>query len=166
MLLRGCFFTAILLMVGCTSWKLNAPSSSALRSDSLPPTGMAKVCVIRTAIVAIAVTFPTRDNGTLVGATSGPTYFCYLAEPGEHEVVVEADNHEVARLSAEPGKSYFLQQQVDLVFGYVKCRSVWVTEAEAQSLIRSSYPGVLVGVPGSETLPPERPYARAKPRPG
>lgn len=110
------------------------------------------------------MTFPTRDNGALVGATSGPTYFCYRAEPGEHEIVVEADNQETARLAAEAGKTYFLEQHVEFVFGYVKCRAGWVTEEEAQSLIRSSYPGVLVGVPGSETLPDDPPYARAHAR--
>ena len=118
--------------------------------------------MIRTAVVAIAVTFPTRDNGTLVGATSGPTYFCYFAEPGEHVIVSEADEKETARLSAEAGKTYFLKQEVDFYFGYVKCRAVWVTQTEAASLFRSSYPGVLVGVPGSERLPPTLPYAPAK----
>ncbi len=162
MVMRRCFLTACLLLAGCTSWKLSGPSATALQPGSPTPAGTAKVCVFRTALVAIAMTFPTRDNGTLVGATSGPTYFCYLAEPGEHEVVVEADNVETARLLAEPGKSYFLKQEVDFIFGYVKCRSVWVAETEAQSLIRGSYPGVLVGVPGSETLPPDPPYARAK----
>lgn len=122
--------------------------------------------MIRTSLVAIAMTFPTRDNGALVGATSGPTYFCYLAEPGEHEVVVEADERETAHLVAEEGKTYFLEQQVDFVFGYVKCRAAWVAEDEARRLLRSSYPGVLVGVPGSEVLPKERPLARAKRRAG
>lgn len=162
MVLRRCLFAACLCFLGCTSWKLAAPSETALRADAPPPKSAAKVCVIRTAVVAIAMTFPTRDNGTLVGATSGPTYFCYLAEPGEHEVVVEADDVETARLVAEPGKSYFLKQEVDFVFGYVKCRTVWVTEDEARGLFRASYPGVLVGVPGSETLPSDVPYARAK----
>lgn len=166
MALRRCLFAACLALAGCTSWKLAAPSATALRADTAPPVGAAKVCVIRTAVVAIAMTFPTRDNGTLVGATSGPTYFCYLAEPGEHEVVVEADDEATARLVAEPGKSYFLAQEVDFVFGYVKCRTMWVTEEEAQALFRASYPGVLVGVPGAETLPPDVPYAHAKKHPG
>lgn len=153
---------ACLALAGCTSWKLGAPSATALRPDSPHPPSLAKVCVIRTAVVAIAVTFPTRDNGALVGATSGPTYFCYLAEPGEHEIVIEADEIESARLVAEAGKSYFLKQEVDFLFGYVKCRAVWVIEDEARGLVRASYPGVLVGVPGSETLPTDPPYARAK----
>jgi hypothetical protein len=157
---------ACLALVGCSSWKLSKSPETALGPESAPPPGAAKVCVIRTAVVAIAVTFPTRDNGALVGATSGPTYFCYAAEPGEHEIVVEADEVEVARLTAEPGKSYFLEQRVDFIFGYVKCRSVWVAESEAARLFRGSYPGVLVEVPGSEKLPPDRPYARAKRSPG
>lgn len=157
---------ACLVIVGCSSWKLSTPPTTALGAESPPPPGAAKVCVIRTAVVAIALTFPTRDNGALVGATSGPTYFCYAAEPGEHEITSEADEVDVARLTAEAGKSYFLEQRVDFIFGYVKCRSVWVAEPEAARLFRASYPGALVEVPGSERLPPDRPYARAKRRPG
>ena len=119
---RWTFFTTSLSLLGCTSWKLS--TTDALQPNLPPPAGTAKVCVIRTAVVAIAVTFPTRDNGTLVGATSGPTYFCYFAEPGEHVIVSEADEKETARLSAEAGKTYFLKQEVDFYFGYVKCRAV------------------------------------------
>lgn len=166
MVLRRRLVLACLVLAGCTSYRLSTPPETALGAGSPPPPGAAKVCVIRTAVVAIAMTFPTRDNGMLVGATSGPTYFCYAAEPGEHEITVEADEVEVARLTAEPGKSYFLEQRVDFLFGYVKCRSVWVAESEAARLFRGSYPGVLVEVPGAERLPPDRPYARAKRHPG
>jgi hypothetical protein len=118
--------------------------------------------MVRTSVLAQAVTFPTHDNGVLVGATRGPTHFCYLAEPGEHEIVIEADEVEKAKLTAEAGKSYFLKQEVDNILGYVKCRGVWLAEAEAKSLFDSSEYEVLVGVPGSEKLPPNPPYAPAK----
>jgi hypothetical protein len=97
----------------------------------------------------------------LVGATRGPTHFCDLAEPGDHEIEIEAAEGEKAKLTAEAGKSYFLKQEVDNIFGYVKCRGVWLTEAAAKHLFNSSDCEILVGVPGSERLPPNPPYARA-----
>ena len=62
---------ACLAIAGCSSWKLSTPPTTALGPESVPPPGSAKVCVIRTAVVAIALTFPTRDNGALVGANNG-----------------------------------------------------------------------------------------------
>jgi hypothetical protein len=127
-----------------------------------PPETMAKVCVVRTSVLAQAVTFPTRDNGVLVGATRGPTHFCYLAEPGAHEISVEADSVETAKLQAEAGKSYVLKEEVDNIFGYVKCRAVWVDPAAAEDLFQSSYYEVLTGVPGTEALPGSPPVAPAR----
>jgi hypothetical protein len=148
--------------VGCTSWKLAPPATAAVHPSSAPPASAAKICVVRTSVLAQAVTFPTHDNGVLVGATRGPTHFCYLAEPGEHEIAIEADELEKAKLTAEAGKSYFLKQEVDYILGYVKCRGVWLAESEAKDLFENSAYEVLVGVPGSESLPPNPPYAPAR----
>ena len=153
---------AALALAGCTSWKLGAPTAASVRPRSSPPPASAKVCVVRTSVLALAVTFPTRDNGLLVGATRGPSHFCYLAEPGTHQITIEADATEVATLQAEAGKSYVLSQEVDNILGYVKCRAVWVAESEADELFRDSSYEVLVGVPGSESLPTNPIYATAK----
>ena len=93
------------LPVACTSWKLEQ-AVSPLQPPSAPPANVAKVCVVRTSVLAAAVTFPAHDNGVLVGATRGPGHFCYLAEPGEHEIAIDADEVEAAKLLAEPGRSY------------------------------------------------------------
>jgi hypothetical protein len=42
--------------------------------------------VLRPQWIAAAVTAPVHDNGRLVGATRGPTYFCYAAQPGHHVI--------------------------------------------------------------------------------
>jgi len=147
---------------GCTGWKLAEPKAA------LPPLGpplqaVAKVCVIRGSMLWRSVTFPTRDNGLLVGATQGSTYFCYLAEPGAHEISIDANDIERANLWAQAGGSYYLEQEVepwlDLV---VTCHLDWIDEAAAAKIIGRSDYRILVGVPDRERLPPNPPFAPSK----
>lgn len=149
-----------LSLTACTSWKLAAPAVPPAPLPS-PPPDRAQICVVRATRLAWAVPFPVRDDGVLVGATRGRSHFCYLAAPGPHLVTIEADQTERAQIFAEPGRTYFLKQEVDNVLGWVRCRAVWVTEAVARDLVAASSYEVLVGVPGMERLPPELPLAPA-----
>lgn len=151
---------ALALASGCTSYELAAPATPTA-PFAAPPPDRAQICVVRSSILAQAVTFPVRDGAMLVGATRGPGHFCYFAEPGRHTIAIEADEVERAVLIAEPGGRYYLKQEVDNLFGYVKCRAIWVTEPVAHELFDGSSPSVLVGVPSSERLPGEVPFAPA-----
>jgi hypothetical protein len=152
---------ASLAAAGCTSWKLAEPEHP--RSPlAPPPADHAQICVLRTSLLAQAVTFPVHDNGVLVGATRGRSHFCYLAAPGRHVLTIAADAIEEAEIVAAPGGRYYLEQEVDNIFGYVKCRAAWVTEEVARELVEESTYRVLVGVPGNERLPGEVPFAPAE----
>lgn len=153
---------AAVALTGCTSWKLGEPAAP-LAPFAEPPPDRAQICVIRTSAIAHAVTFPVRDGGVLVGATRGPSHFCYLAEPGPHVLTMEADETERAEVVAAPGSRHYLQQEIDFIFGYVRIRPVWVTEAVARELVEESDYQVLVGVPGGERLPAEPAFAPAVP---
>jgi hypothetical protein len=162
---RGAVVVLVLvaaLVAGCTSWKLAPPTTPQVAPFGPPAPTVAKVCVVRTSVLAQLVTFPTHDDGVLVGATRGPSFFCYLAEPGEHEIAIEADEQEDATLTAAAGRTYYLHEEVDNILGYVKCRSVWVTEDVARTLVPDVDYEVLVGVPGTEKLPGDPPFAPAK----
>jgi hypothetical protein len=150
-----------LLLTACTSWKLEQVSAP-FGPLAPPPEGMAKVCVVRTSVLAAAVTFPTHDDGVLVGATRGPGHFCYFAEPGDHTITVDADEPEMAILHAEPGRNYYLAEEVDNILGWVKCRALWLAETEAKERLDGTYYERLVAVPGTETLPPPVPMAPAR----
>lgn len=160
-LLAAAAVTAALGGAACTSYKLAEPAAP-LQPWSSAPGGLATICVVRTSVLALAVAFPTRDNGMLVGATRGPSRFCYYAEPGEHEITVESDATETAHLVAEPEGRYFLKLEVDNIAGWVRGRAVWVTEDVAREDFDSSIYQILVGVPGSEKLPGEVPIAPAR----
>lgn len=160
-LLASAAVVAAIAATGCTSYKLAEPQAP-LQPWAPAPGGLATICVVRTSVLALAVAFPTHDNGMLVGATRGPSRFCYYAEPGEHDIVVESDSDETAHLVAEPEGRYFLKLEVDNIAGWVRGRPVWVTEDVAREDFDSSIYKVLVGVPGTEKLPGEVPIAPAR----
>lgn len=154
---------AALALSACSSYATAEPRTPVVVPDTPVPQDVARVCVVRTSPLARAVAFPTRDNGVLVGATRGPTYFCYHAAPGAHDLVMTADNQGTATLLAQAGQSYTLKQEVDFIFGVVNVRPVWVAPEAAHELLQGSSYEVLVEVPGQEKLPDPRAVIPAKP---
>lgn len=115
--------------------------------------GMATVCVIRSAQLALAVTFTVHDNKLLVGATRGPTYFCYRAQPGRHQIGIASDDGELHfDVLLEPRGRYYLDQRLRSEFGFVVPQGGWVDEVTAAQLLRRSEHRVLQGAPASEQM--------------
>ncbi|GAC1352628.1 MAG: hypothetical protein NVS3B20_05710 [Polyangiales bacterium] len=151
-------------LAGCYSYRLSdAVRAPPIASDRSYPT-LAHVCVLRTSVLASAVTFVVHDNGQLVGATRGAMRFCYLAAPGDHVITTASDETEVSNLTAIAGRHYYLHEVVDNIFGYVRSRSLWVTEREALELADDVPYRVLLAVPGAEALPRPMPFASAAKR--
>ncbi len=147
---------ALLLVGGCYSYGLQKPDTPPVDAfGAVGPTG--RICVLRPHWNASAVTAVVHDNDALVGATRGPTYFCYAAQPGRHVITSKADTVEQATLDVEAGNRYFLHQIVDNVFGVVRTRLDWVDESEAARLIGECGYRVLTRVPGNERLPTAAP---------
>ena len=151
---------ALTTVTGCSHYKLrevDAPMNPFGDAHN----GLAKVCILKTTNVALAVTFVAWDNGTLVGATRGPTHFCYWSEPGEHDIFVDANGTSHTHYRAEAGHSYFLHEKVRF-FGAPLAELEWVDAAHAEKLFPSSSYAALVGVPTTETLANGVPVARVR----
>jgi hypothetical protein len=156
------------LTSACTSYELAVRDPAPPGALDAGPPGLARVCVIRPLAVAQLVPAVVRDNGKLVGMTKGPSYFCYLAEPGQHRIVstygddidAKLGTGDVAEatLTAAPGGSYFLEHDVRKI---VSLSSRWVTPELASSMIADCDYVELVAVPGDEALPPRGAVARA-----
>ena len=155
-------------LVACSSYSLAEPKAPPIAAfGPAPRTDVATVCVIRPSHLAMAVTFAVHDDGRLVGATRGESWFCYFAEPGAHRIVSSTgdstDRDGEATLAAEAGKRYWLHQDYDNVFGVIVDKLQWVDEARARDLMdqgKCDYK-TLSGVPGDEVLPPPVPVAPA-----
>ena len=151
-----------LLLAGCYRYQLTNPTTPPVSAFGETPENGAQICVYRPGVLAGAVTFVVRDNGKLVGATRGASYFCYVAEVGDHELTAEADETAHAKITAQAGARYHLEQVPVNLFGYVKTELNWVDEPTARTLVSQCDYEVLSGVPGEETLPQAVPFAPAR----
>jgi len=154
--------------LGCSSYslmELKTPPAPAFGPNAR--SNVAVVCVARPSHFALAVTFVLHDNGQLVGATRGESYFCYEAEPGDHALLSTTgdsiDTDGTARLRAEAGHRYWLHQDFNNVLGVITDKLQWVDEARWRALVEEGgceYK-VLSSVPGDESLPSAFPLAVA-----
>src|SRR5690349_9888098 len=102
----------VLLAASCASPRSAAETRASLAELGAVPTGVARVCVIRPERAFSHVTMEVRDNGRLVGATRGPTFFCWLAAPGEHQITSIDDDTGPTLLDARADARYWLHQEV------------------------------------------------------
>lgn len=149
------------LLVGCSSYSFVEPRTPPIGPFATPPSDVAQVCVVRPHILAGAVTFVVRDNGRLVGATRGASYFCYFAMPGVHRIESEGDAIEAATVVLSPAVRYYVHQRVKNVMGWVTSPLEWIPEAEARAMIEKCTYRVVTEVPAGEVRPPVNPVAAA-----
>ena len=148
--------TLALLLAACSPYSLAAPPSDPT-GVTQPFTayldGMASICMIRTSLVAQAVTFVVRDNDIVVGATRGPSWFCYRAEPGPHNITIASeDGQQRFHVELEARGRYYFHQGLSYRLGFVVPRGVWVDETDASALLRNSEHLVVQGAPASDVL--------------
>lgn len=150
-------------LIGCGGWGFTEPKSPPIEPFATPPSDLAQVCVMRPHINAAAVTFPVKDNGRLVGATRGASYFCYFAVPGKHRITSEADDQSESEVTMIPGARYYLHQRVKNTLGFVTSPLEWVPESDAHKMISKCDYRVVTDVPDGVVRPPVNPIAPAQP---
>jgi hypothetical protein len=146
------------MSIGCTSYELQIHSPA----PQLPagPPGAGQICVLRPHQVAALVPAIVQDNGTLVGMTKGPSYFCYLAAPGNHLLSTFYGDDIDHRLGTgtqkdlmvlvPPAGRVFVHHDVSAI---LSLSVALMSEAEASAKIAGCYYVTLSSVPSGAKLP-------------
>ncbi len=121
---------------GCSGYHMQRTAAAPSAVSSPPPAGLSTICVFRPHGLGTSVIAAVSDNGTIVGATDGSSYFCYLAEPGPHRIRV-SDAPKLA-LHAKQGKRYYLMHDLNIgadsvtriTRGTAEALSAWCSEVE------------------------------------
>jgi hypothetical protein len=97
------------------------------KSVSSPPPNLAAppdkalIFVVRPAFVGKLIQTKLAADGNWIGTNKGKGYFSFTLEPGEHYLCSKAENRSVLKLTVEAGKTYFVQQKIEM--GLMKARN-------------------------------------------
>lgn len=152
--LAAAFLFGGLGLAGCSGYNLAQAGAAPLDLTSAPPPGQAKICIVRPQTKIFSFTALVRDNGHLVGATRGQSYFCYLAEPGDHLISTAAERDTAeAQAHVAAGKSYYMEQYIDNGFQKMNIVQEWLPQEQATAEARNCCYLTLAGVPHNEVRP-------------
>src|SRR5687767_8043588 len=94
----------VVFTAGCgASYELSEATRAPVDAFGQAPRDKALVCVLRPSELGSALTVAVSDNGQVVGATQGPSYFCYLSEPGYHYLSLDGSDAEDVELVTMAG---------------------------------------------------------------
>jgi len=112
------FISACLLATALVSGCASVPMAS-LDDDTSAKTfavkeGKSSIYVYRNESFGGAIPITVALNGKVAGQTGPQTFFLFEVDPGAHEVSSIAENNSLLKLNTEPGKSYFVWQEVKM----------------------------------------------------
>lgn len=134
-----------------------------------PPYGMAQVCVLRPHTWALLHIIPVEDNGQVVGATRGPSFFCYLAHPGAHRIALPEEKSPALDIQLGAGQRMYLHLRLRI---HRSTLQPIADEAELPRLLDKCEYSTLTNWPGHDLAseayarPPAVDPAAARAQPG
>lgn len=118
-------FTALLaltaLSAGCASVKMADDTQDAQAKSFQVAPDKANIYVYRNESMGAGVKMPVTLNGKPVGETVAKSYLMLAVPAGQQTLVSSAENDSELKLTAEPGKNYFVWQEVKM--GFIKARN-------------------------------------------
>jgi Protein of unknown function (DUF2846) len=85
------------------------------------PAAKALVYVLRPTMIGMAIQTKLAVDGDWKGVNKGKSYFYFTLDPGEHAFCSAAENHAVLVATVEAGKTYYIQQHIEM--GVMKARN-------------------------------------------
>lgn len=94
------------------------------------PSDKALVYVMRTTIIGYKIHSKLAVDGKWMGTNRGKTYFFLTLDPGEF--CSESENQDAIAFTVEPGKTYYLQQQVKAGMWKARTKLALLDEAKGR----------------------------------
>lgn len=110
---RKCILLLLLSWLSaCSPYRVIITSAPPQDAQTAPPEGMGLICILRPHSIGSALTAPVYDNGLLIGATKGPSYFCYVAQAGTHIVASHTAPTRTLAVAVAGGETLYLHQEL------------------------------------------------------
>jgi hypothetical protein len=112
---------ALACAAGCATVPLASPQEDLRVKAAMPAPGTALVYLYRNESFGGAISMGVLMDNGYAGATGPHTYMVWQVAPGQHLLVSKAENDSMLPLVAEPGRKYYVWQEVKM--GVLSARS-------------------------------------------
>jgi hypothetical protein len=130
---------AVALLAGCASQPLAKPESDTLAKLMQPVPDKAVIYLIRNEPFSAPWPIQVTLDGKDMGETGAETYFRWTVEPGEHMIVSHTENAAGLLINAEPGRIYYVWQDVRMGLFQPRSNLKLVDRTTAEIALRSCY---------------------------
>ena len=112
----------IVMAAGCATVPMATKEKDTAVKTFTPKPEKAQIYVYRNETYGSAVTMVVSLDGKVMGRTGPKTFFWWEVEPGIHTIASHTENVPELPIKTEPGKLYFIWQEVKM--GWWAARSV------------------------------------------
>ena len=112
------------LLSGCASVPMASLEQDTQAKDFSPIPNKAALYIYRNEMFGAAIPMSVSVNGRVLGQTAARTYFRLNLPPGRYSVESHAENVSALQLNTEPGKNYFVWQEVKM--------GMWMARSQLQ----------------------------------
>ena len=128
---------AALRVKACGTEKVDYDAETKKAQHAAPdgpeaPADKALIYVMRTTIIGYKIHSKLAVDGKWMGTNRGKTYFFFTVDPGEHHFCSESENQDAMTMYVEPGKTYYIQQQVKARMWKARTRLEVLNEAKGK----------------------------------
>jgi hypothetical protein len=104
----------LLLLGGCASVPMTSPEEDQAAKSFAVKKDKSSIYFYRNESFGGAILMTVTMDGKVAGQTGPETYFLWEVEPGEHEISSVTENTATLKLKTEPGKAYYVWQEVKM----------------------------------------------------
>jgi hypothetical protein len=116
-----------------------ADTDKSQHSTPAQPADKALIYVLRPSMMGNKIQSKLAVDGEWKGVNRGDNYFFFTLDPGEHFFCSLAENHSLLTLKVEAGKTYYVQQHIEM--GFMKARNSIepMTEEEGKKKLEKAH---------------------------
>ena len=129
---------AVAALAGCASVPMGSLEDDTKAKAFVPPPDKAALYIYRNETFGAAVPMNLSINGRNIGQSASKTYFQFNLAPGRYSVESTAENVAELKLQMEPGKNYFVWQEVKMGMWMARSQLHQVDEATGRAGVQES----------------------------
>ena len=134
-LLLGMLVVAAALLSACASVPMATSEADQTAKSFVVPQGKSNIYIYRNESLGAAIKMPVAIDGQLVGDTAAKTFIFKTVEPGDHTIVSKTENDSTLTITTEPGKNYFIWQEVKMGWWTARSKLHLVTEQKGEKAV-------------------------------